>query len=181
MARRSGFPSRRARSSGVARDWGVGPGSTAVTTITASGSTLLGNALTTVAQELTVLRTRGILDLFVDGVPGADGDGFFGAVGIGKATLAAFTAGIGSLPTPISEAEWDGWLWHQYISIHVPDITGEGGNSSAQHQRIQIDSKGMRKFDTSEVLFAAVEVVETGAASMSVRLDTRMLLQDSGR
>ncbi len=180
MARSSGFRRQaRGRSSGISRDWGVGPGGTAVTQLTGSGVSLLGSALSPQGSEITVMRTRGIFDAFLEGVPAADGGGYFGAVGIGKATLSAFTAGIGSLPTPITEADWDGWLWHSFFSLHVGDVTFAG--TPGAQVTMEVDSKAMRKFDIQEVLYAAVEVVETGSAVLNMRFDSRMLLQDSGR
>ena len=179
MARRSGFPHRSRGSSGVARDWGVGPGGTGITTLTASGSLFLGSGATPTAQEITVMRTRGICDLFLSGVPATDGDGYFGAIGLGVVTNAAFAAGITAVPTPITEAVWNGWLWHSFFSVHWPETSLAPG--SAAHQRIEIDSKAMRKFDTSQTLMAVIEVVEIGAAEINVFLDTRMLFQDSGR
>ena len=172
MARSRGYSLRSLRSSGVARDWGTGPGQTAPTSLSASATGVLGSAITPVAQELTVLRTRGIFDIHLLSAAAA-GDGFFGAVAIGKATLTAFTAGTGSLPMPINEAEWDGWLWHSFFSVHT-GLAGLNGAPS-ESQRIEIDSKGMRKFDTAEVLYAAIQVVEVGTAVAAAYLDTRQL------
>jgi len=169
----------RPRSSGLSREWGLGPGGTAVTLLSASGSSLLGSAITPAGGEITVMRTRGIFEASIVSQPDADGSGFFGAVGIGLATAAAHTAGIASLPTPITEAGWDGWLWHYFFSVHVNDITFAPNVDATQ--RVEIDSKGMRKLDAFGAIYAAVEVVEIGAASVNVFLDSRILLQDSGR
>ena len=82
MARRSGFHPRSQRSSGVARDWGAGVGGTAVATITGNNTQILGSGVQTTGSELTLLRTHGILDMFLTSATSA-GDGFFGAFGIG--------------------------------------------------------------------------------------------------
>jgi len=180
VARRSGFnPRSRSRSSGIAKGWDSGPGGSALTTLTASGSALLGSGVSAVSSELTVIRTRGRFHSFMLGAGVSDGDGYFGAIGIGKCTLAAFTAGIASVPTPITEIGWDGWLWHSIFGVHNPDLTF-GGSPATVHDEA-IDSKAMRKFDTLEVLYAAVEVVEIGTATLNIFFDTRMLVQDSGR
>ncbi len=158
-------------SSGVARDWDHGPGSTGLFSSSASTAAILGTGLTPASSELTVMRTRGIVDLFLDGTPGADGAGFFGAIGIGKCTLAAFTAGIVSIPTPITEVGWDGWLWHSFFSVHHGE-TGLGP-SPAAHQRIEIDSKAMRKFDAHEVIYMAIEQVLVGTAVINCMKDSQ--------
>ena len=82
-------------------------------------------------SELTLLRTRGIVDLFLRGGVNAPGDGYFGAVGIAIASDQAFTAGVASLPTLLSEASANVWLWHQYLSVHG-EATDVGEASSNQ-------------------------------------------------
>jgi len=178
VGRRSSF-GRPRRSSGISRDWSFGPGTGSPVTISVTGSFLMGAALVPTAGELTVMRTRGLFDIFLQTIPAADGDGFAGAVGIGKTTLKAFTAGIASMPVPLGDMEWDGWMWHSFFSVHMGETAGVSGGVEMS-QRIEVDSKAMRKFDDQEVLYAAVEVVETGSAVAIARLDCRMLLQDSG-
>ena len=126
MARQRGFPSRSRRGT----DWGVGPGGSGVTALVATGSTVLGAGITLTSLALTVVRTRGLFHCFLDGVLAADGDGFFGAVGIGLVSTAAFDAGITAVPTLVTEAVWDGWLWHSFFGVHSGDITfGPGGEA----------------------------------------------------
>jgi len=169
MARRRGSFRTVQRKS---RDWGIGPGSTAVTTITSSSSAVLGGGVTPFGtQELTLARTRGLLRLFLTSASSV-GDGYQGAFGIGKVALPAFTAGIASLPTPITEMDWDGWLFHSIIGAHRSDT---GGTSQVGQLDVEVDSKAMRKFGGQEVLFAAIEVVEIGVAQLNVFFDSRML------
>jgi len=157
--------------------WVLGPGGTAVTQLTSSGASLLGTTFEPASgnEDSTIIRTRGLFDAFLEGARTADGDGFFGAVGIAIATSAAVTAGIGSVPTPITEQSWDGWLWHSFFSVHQADITFAPGGSESQ--RIEIDSKAMRKHENAMTVYAAIEVVETGTAVLNVRLDTRQLIK----
>ena len=177
MARSRGFSRAPRRSSGVARDWGLGPGESVITSIMGTGSTILGSGITPGESELTVMRTRGLLELGILGQATANGDGFFGAVGIGVFSLPAFTAGVTSMPTPVTEAAWNGWFWHQFIALHDWDV----GVESQVSIQYEVDSKAMRKFDTQMVLAAVIEVTEIGAATMGVFFDSRMLFQDSGR
>ena len=103
MVRRSGYSPRGHRSSGVARDWGAGTGGTGAVSVNAAGPQILGAGVQTVGSELTLLRTRGIVHLSLTSATSA-GDGFFGAIGICVVSDQAFTAGVGSMPTPITEA-----------------------------------------------------------------------------
>jgi len=173
--RRGSF--RRSQGSSLSRDWEDGVGGTARTQISASGAAFLGSGVAPTSLKLTLMRTRGFFDCFLNGAPTADGDGFHGAVGIGLVTRAAFDAGIASVPTPVTEMSWDGWLWHQVLSVHVGDISLAPTGTS--FQRLDVDSKAMRKFDTDQILFAAIEVTEIGGATLDVFLDTRMLFQSA--
>jgi len=141
-------------------------------TVTSSSVGILGTGQTTSFGEETLVRTRGLFDIFLTSSSSA-GDGYFGAVGIGLVTLAAFTAGAASVPTPVTEDGWDGWLWHQYVSVHEdsPDGQGDGGG----HHRVEIDAKAMRKVQGEMVLYAAFEFTEIGTAVANIFLNSRML------
>ena len=169
----------RGRSTGIARDWSFGPGTGGITSLIAPGSAILGAGVSATASEITVMRTRGICTTAIKNVGAADADGMTGAVGIGKCTLAAFTAGIGSVPTPLTEVGWDGWLWHSFFAVFDNDVSR--APSDLIFQCFAIDSKAMRKIDSDEVIYAAVEVgTEIGTVTLDVHLDTRILFQDSG-
>ena len=141
----------------------------------ASQSVFLGSGTIPTLDGLTLVRTRGLLDIFLDGAPSSDGDGYFGAMGIGIVSDAAFAAGITAVPTPITESFWDGWLYHTFLSIHAMDITF--GNQAAAHQRVEVDSKAMRKIAVGETLMAVLEVVEIGTATFNVFWDSRSLVK----
>ena len=98
-------------------------------------------------------------------------------MGICKVTAQAQSVGITAIPGPISEMNWDGWLWHQFISLHDADANVASGASS--FQRVDIDSKAMRIFDPEDVIVAMLEVTEIGTAEMDVFLDIRMLFKQS--
>jgi len=99
-----------------------------------------------------------------------------GAVGIGIASLAAVTAGIASVPTPITEQSWEGWLWWSAFGVLATTATeADGVNAFSTVAEFELDSKAMRKFGEDMAFFTAIEVVETGTASISVSHDTRML------
>ena len=60
-------------------------------------------------------------------------DGYDGAVGLCIVSENAFNAGIASIPTPITDIQWDGWLWYQSFSLRTPTAgtvsLGEGPTS----------------------------------------------------
>jgi len=153
------------------KGWEEGPGGTAITTITTSSSVFLGQAVQPTQDGLTLLRTRGLLSAYL--TAGGAGEGFQGAYGIGKATAAAVTAGIASVPTPITEQQWDGWLYWTPISVHQQSAFQATGHTFQLAD--QLDSKAMRKIAQEEAFYMAIEVVEIGTASMDVFFDSRML------
>ena len=166
-------PSRRAvvrRRTG----WDEGPGSQSPAAITTTGQSFLGLVAVSLQDGLTVARIRGLLS-FVQTVTTAAGDGFVGAVGIGITTNDATAIGATAVPGPITEMDWDGWLWHQFFDTRENVASGAAvdGISSLQYA---IDSKAMRKLDENMAIFAMIERTEVGTASMSVLLDSRMLL-----
>ena len=96
---------------------------------------------------------------------------------MGVVTSQAFSTGIGAMPTPITEMDWDGWLWHSFFEVHGPVVSSTELNSPAMAQRIEIDSKAMRKLGLQETLFMAAEFTELGTATATIRVGTRVLLK----
>ncbi len=165
---------RHARAGGPRRKtaWAQGPGSTGLTSITASSVAIIGSGSVPTVPELTVARIRGLFDIFLTSST-SPGDGFFGALGIGMVQTPAFAAGISAIPTPLSELGSENWLWLSHFSVHEASADGQG--SGTDHQRVFIDSKAMRKQSAEQTLYIALEVVEIGTAAASLFMDTRVL------
>ena len=139
-----------------------GPGSLLMTTGAAAG-----------VDGLTLVRTRGELLIRLTAAS-AISEGFFGAFGIGVVTVAAFTAGAASVPTPVTEETWDGWLYHTYWQC-ISQSAGVIENSS--WYRKTIDSKAMRKLAVDEIIFAVVEFTEVGTSGVSFNFNSRILMK----
>ena len=153
-------------------EWGLGPGGSALVNLDSSSFSLLGAGIQATVPAMTIVRMRGLFSATLK-TAAAVGDGFTGAVGVGLVTLPAFTAGILSVPTPVTEAEWDGWLWHFYFDVRSGLAGVSDGSGSV---RAQADSKAMRKLqDTTTVAYAAIEVTEVGTATVDIGFDSRML------
>ena len=155
------------------RGWASGPGGTAITTVSSTSEVFLGAALEVVADGQTLARTRGRLLAQLD-VAAAIGEGFTGAFGIGVATFAAVTAGINSVPTPITEQDWDGWLFWSAIQVIAGDASDVGLSRGAT-QIIDVDSKAMRKLKDDMAIYACVDMVEIGTSQVRIFFDSRML------
>ena len=184
--RRSSFRSSLPRSSKRKTSWDVGPetgvnGATQV--ITASSAVLATTAVAFLFDGDTIVRTRGELNIFLS-IAAGQGDGFHGAFGIGVASTAAVTAGIASVPTPLTEEDWNGWIYHRYFGLFAggPLATATAAdqqsqvNSTCAAARIEVDSKAMRKMSDAMSVYAAIEVVELGAvSSMEFAFNCRIL------
>ena len=160
--------------------WGVGPGSSAVASITVTSSQILGAGAASTLEGSTVVRIRGFFRLYLN-LATAAGDGFNGAVGIGIAQNTAFVAGAAALPMPVAEVDDENWLFHQFFSCTSPvafaAASSPGGEILPAFVDIPVDSKAMRKFDSDRILYAAIDVAETGTAGLEVFMDSRVLVK----
>ena len=174
MPRRSSGFSRAPRRK---KSWEAGPGQLAVqSAIAANGSSLVVSGAQATVDGLTLLRLRGTLTLTLQIITSAI-DGFAGAFGIGIVTLPAFTAGEASVPTPITEQDWDGWLYWTAFSMkgNAAGI-GDAANAVNAQQIIDVDTKAMRKLRLNDVIYGAIEVAETGTAQLGWHFDSRALI-----
>ena len=157
--------------------WEEGTGGSIPTNVSSSSSGFLGAAVTALLDGLTLVRTRGFVRATLTAVAGAN-DGFQGAVGIGITTAQAVAAGIASCPIPVSDADWDGWLWHQFFSVGSSTATiADGVNSVGVNFQTEIDSKAMRKLSEDMALYAAFQMTENGTSVMDIWHESRMLFK----
>ena len=184
---RSSFRSSSARSLRRKTSWQIGPSTGASgepVTIIASSSVLAAKGASIAVDGITTVRWRGELNLLLS-LADAAGSGFHGAFGIGVATTAAFLGGVATLPTPLDEEDWDGWVYHRYFSLLSggPLATATAAdqqsqvNSMSAAVRIEVDSKAMRKEMSDMTEFAIIQVVEIGASSMEFAFNSRTLIK----
>ena len=172
--RRGGF--RAPRVSRRISDWGVGP--QARDTSLSGSVTVLWTTGTSPSQNLTVVRTRGLVAA-TQVLSGAIGDGFFGAHGICMVNEDAFAVGASAVPDPIDDSNSDLWLWHSFFDVRtVTGTIADGVNAVGCVSKIVIDSKAMRKdFDPEMVMVGITQVLESGTATVEIHADTRQLFK----
>ncbi len=177
MALRRGFPARSLPRSKRKMAWTFGPDSISQSLIT-TGNNLWTTGVQLVGESnATIVRIRGEMLVRLKAVAGID-DGYQFAIGLGLVTLQAFNAGTASIPGPVSEADWEGWMFHRFGSLHVNSATlGATENIGLLEQRIEIDTKAMRIFRENMVLMGALEGVEVGTSVLEFNADTRVLLK----
>ncbi len=170
--RRRGFQPRSNRRT---TDWGLGPAS-GNQSISASGKTLW-NVGTSPAINFTVVRTRGQLIVALLTTDAAGG-AIHGASGIYMMTEDAFAVGVTAALDPLTDANSDMWLWHSFWDVMAVTATiADGVNAVGAVQRLEIDSKAMRKdFDPERVMVGVTGVTLVNVTTVRHRADTRQLL-----
>ncbi len=174
MPRQRGFPHRSRSRRAVT--WEQGP---LATGLNVTGSTItLGNAgAQLVVAKATLVRLRGHLRLTMSTTNAALA-GFRGAFGVAIATAEAFAAGTGSLRAPLSDSDWDGWWFHSFFDIRtITSTIADGVNAVGVIVDMPLDTKSMRKWELGDTVFASIETVEEGTASMRFQMDSRMLVK----
>ena len=183
MAHGRGFRPRRSTSKRLTA-WSLGPQADLTSLSGTTPVIWTSGVVLTAAGEDTIVRIRGSCEIFLTAAT-AQADGFAGALGIGIVTSQAFAAAVASVPTPMTELDWDGWMWHQFFHVHAGGII-DGSVAGDQDQvnavaaavRFDIDSKAMRKQNDQETLMGVIEMgTETGTASARFAADTRILVK----
>jgi len=147
----------------------------AVTALSATANQFVGSAINPLTDGLTVVRLRGRFSIYLT-LATAVGDGFQGAFGIGLATAAAVAVGATAVPTPITEQQWDGWLYWTPISVHGAVVSSTAlGNETKMD--FEVDTKAMRKLTTEDALYSMIQVTEIGTATAEVFFDSRVLIK----
>ncbi len=160
--------------------WQLGPGNDGlvagdVTAFTASGAQVIGEGITPLLPNLTVVRIHGQLS-FALNTAAAVREGYDWMAGIGVITADAFAVALG-FPQPLADIDWPGWMWHAQGDMRPALGALAIGDPSINPVRVEIETKSMRKLRLNEVLFMAVQVGESGTATMDVRGHTRVLIK----
>ena len=165
MAVRRGSYSRTRNASSLRRrtGWDFGPGGQTPLALSASTTAILGSGVAALIDGLTIARVRGYLDISVLTAGGAS-NGFHGAVGMCVVPANAFGIGITAINHPVTDAEWDGWMWHTYFRV----LQGLAVGNASLSFRMAIDAKAKRKLTDGDLLVAVLETTEVGVSTAEV-------------
>ncbi len=162
--------------------WSLGPGADDLTAsdnvgVSTSATAVLGSGVTPVIPNLTIVRIRGTIEIRLI-TADASLSGFAYASGIGVFSSDAFVdVGATALPDPMFDADWPGWMWHQFVSHHTALGALAVGDPSINPLIIPIDTKSMRKFRLNDVLGIVFQSGEAGTAAASIWGTTRVLVK----
>jgi len=154
--------------------WNLGPGQTGVTTVSAAGIQTFDSSPEFEDGE-TIVRIRGSLSCYLNTITAAR-DGYHFAFGIALFTEQALVAGITALQRPISDAGWEGWMYHRFFDVHGP-AGAEVTSDASMIVNHEIDSKAMRKAGSEMFLVAIMELFEVGTAVANFNFQSRILVK----
>jgi len=128
-------------------DWGVQVATNGQIAVAANSKVLLAAVPAATLDDqapATIVRTRGYLSVVTDA--GGVQETQVGAFGIALFNSVSLNAGIASLPSPDTNATFDGWfVWDSFGQVNL--VNTAVGIDAQGATRYVIDSKAMRKFD----------------------------------
>jgi len=124
----------------------------------------------------TLIRTRGELLAYITATDNAAGGFARIAVGIALVNPAAFAVGATAMPGPITDANWDGWLWYKTFALFTNTAFTLPSNDGPSSARFEVDSKAMRKWKSEDAVVGVAEAeTEIGTTTFKLELNTRLL------
>ena len=146
------------------------------TIMTASGGTLVSvlNAAALALRPFTIVRTHLLVHITSDQL--AADEIQMAAVGFAVVSDQASAAGVGSIPTPVTENGSDLWFLHQFVINEFALNSAIGFDANAGHQYL-IDSKAMRKVDIGQDVVQVAE--QTTFNGVIVNMAGRMLVKNN--
>jgi len=140
-----------------------------------SAQTNLGSSLAFTAPG-TILRCRGYVQAAMDATKQVD-DTIGLAFGLCIASTEAVAAGAASVPDPFDEVEYP-WLWWGSMFLRSSTTTTEGNAWGTTAQRLEVDTKAMRRFKPEQSLVWVVQsATVSGAPATDVTMGfTRVLI-----
>ena len=139
--------------------WGRSPENTTVIGL-ASATALLDSSAVPLVQGETIIRVRGTLWITPDTLAATENSN--GALGFCIVMDQALAVGVGSIPTPYSDQDSELWFVHQYWATRNMKQT-DVGFSAEGFQRVDFDSKAMRKLPSGSSLAVVIENGNSGA------------------
>ncbi len=123
----------------------------------------------------TILRCRGYVQAAFDASGLSVGDRMRLIFGLGLVSTDAFTAGAASVPDPAEEPGYP-WLWYGMMQL-AAESTTLSDTWGPQAQRLEVDTKAMRKVKPNETLVMVVQsTAAAGAPGVNVDIPNIRIL-----
>ena len=129
-------------------------------------ATALGTvALNTIVAAATLVRSRGLIEMALT-ASGSNNNTVAGVMGIIQVSVEAFTAGLASLPTPITDPARPWIVWQPFGLFADGAALGEAAQGRSEFQLF--DSRGMRKLKANDTLAVVFEACQFDATTGTV-------------
>jgi len=146
-------------------------------TLTAAGGSIQ-NSLTAAELALwpfTIIRTH--LVVHIESDQAAASEFQIGAVGMAVVTEQAVAAGVGSVPTPVTDDDSDQFFVHQWL-MNSFVLASAVGFDDAAGKVYEIDSKAMRKVSDSDNVVVVAEVDPVTGGGINISIAGRLLIKN---
>ncbi len=135
-----------------ATSWLRSPLLTGPDTLAAASAVI--DSLFITGEPTTIIRIRGAIAVTSDQF--ASSETWIGAVGVCVVSDQANAIGVTAVPTPVTDADSDLWMMHQYFQGAVAFSTAAAFDFQ-RYTQFPFDSKAMRKMNEDESLLFVVE------------------------
>ena len=103
----------------------------------------------------------------------------FDRVALGIAIVSDQSAGVAAaagMPSPDTDMDWPGWMWHWSGSLFSAAVHVEPTSEGPASHRIIIDNKSMRIWKDSDVMVGVIAVSgEVATAALQGTMNVRVL------
>jgi len=130
-----------------------------------TATTVLGGSLSTLVP-FTMVRMRGYVQAHFDATKQLD-DRIVLTFGFGLFSTDAVTLGATALPDPSDEKEFP-WLWWNQMALESEISAAGEGTWGMNAQRIDVDSKAMRKVKPGQSLAWVVQATDLAGAPVTL-------------
>jgi len=147
---------------------------------TVAVQTLTTEAVLESQGKPTIARIRGTWVATHDHSAASATSSLYVAMGITVVSTKSVTAGVASLPTPITNSEWPWMFWDMY-KVGTETVTAVGFQQTNSLDNRTVDCKAMRKVPPASTLVAVFETGPAleGAPDVNATLAVRILLLPS--
>jgi len=147
--------------------------------LVAAGGTIYASltAAELARRPFTIVRTH--LTAHLQSDQGAASELQVAALGLAVVTDQAAAAGVGSVPTPVTDDDSDNWFVHKYMISNFTFASGVGfGEGLSAGTLFEIDSKAMRKVNDGDDIVVVGEVDAVAGSGVILTIAGRLLIKN---
>ncbi len=147
--------------------------------LTVAGGTIFNSmsAVELARRPFTIMRTH--LTCWIESDQSAASEKQLAAIGLAVVSDQAAAAGVGSIPTPITDDDSDLWFVHKFLMSNFLFASGVGfAEGQSAGMLYEVDSKAMRKVNDGEDIVVVAEVDAVIGGGVVVTTAGRLLIKN---